>query len=178
MGDVVNLFGGPGVGKSTIAAGVFFRLKSLSVNCELVREYAKDVVWEGRNSLLANQIYVFAKQHKRLTDVVGHVDVVLTDSPLPLSAVYGSHYPACFTDLVWHEFNSFSNLNFVLERRKPYVTSGREQTEEQAAGLDVRIRHVLDANGVPYMRLQGTDSAVDAIVAIYMARVGAMSLPG
>lgn len=39
---VVNLFGGPGSGKSTGAAYVFARLKMLGYNAELVTEFAKD----------------------------------------------------------------------------------------------------------------------------------------
>ena len=58
---VVNLYGGPGSGKSTTAAGIFSELKMLGLNTELVTEYAKDKVWEKHESILDNQIYVFAK---------------------------------------------------------------------------------------------------------------------
>ncbi len=43
---VINMFAGPGAGKSTLAAGTFFRLKCLGVNAEIAPEYAKDLVWE------------------------------------------------------------------------------------------------------------------------------------
>ena len=62
---VINLFGGPGVGKSTTASQLFANLKWSNINCELVREYAKDKVWENSLELLDNQLYVFAKQHHR-----------------------------------------------------------------------------------------------------------------
>ena len=42
MAVVINLFGGPGCGKSTGAAYVFSKLKMLGVNAELTSEYAKD----------------------------------------------------------------------------------------------------------------------------------------
>jgi hypothetical protein len=58
---VVNLYGGPGTGKSRTAALLFATMKQRGVNCELATEYAKDVVWEGRESLLSDQIYLFAK---------------------------------------------------------------------------------------------------------------------
>ena len=41
---VLNLYGGPGVGKSTGAAYIFSMLKLAGINCELVREYAKELV--------------------------------------------------------------------------------------------------------------------------------------
>ena len=67
---VINLYGGPGTGKSTTAAHVFALLKQRDVNAELVREYAKDIVWEGRTHLLSGvfpyQLVIFSKQNKRI----------------------------------------------------------------------------------------------------------------
>ena len=81
---IVNLFAGPGAGKSTIAAYVFARLKMAGVNCELAPEFAKDKVWEHNQTALDNQIYVFAKQYYRITRCADQVDVVITDSPVAL----------------------------------------------------------------------------------------------
>ncbi len=39
------MFGGPGTGKSTSAAGLFFKMKLAQMEVELVTEYAKDLVW-------------------------------------------------------------------------------------------------------------------------------------
>lgn len=60
---VVNLFGGPGVGKSTGAAKVFSELKLLGVNCELVGEFAKDKTWEHNSTALSCQEYVLVNSH-------------------------------------------------------------------------------------------------------------------
>ena len=43
---VVNLFAGPGRGKSVMSAEVFALLKKRGINCELIQEYAKSRVWE------------------------------------------------------------------------------------------------------------------------------------
>ena len=51
-------------------------------------EYAKDVVWEGRDYLLSDQIYLFAKQNRKQVRLYGKVDVVVTDCPLMLSYYY------------------------------------------------------------------------------------------
>lgn len=63
---VINLFAGPGSGKSTTCAGVFSKLKLAGVNCEMALEYAKDKVWEQSFHTLDNQIYIFGKQLHRL----------------------------------------------------------------------------------------------------------------
>jgi len=44
---VINLFGGPGCGKSTAAAGLFHLMKSNHMSVELVNEFAKEIVWEN-----------------------------------------------------------------------------------------------------------------------------------
>lgn len=126
-----------------MAAGLFYRLKTSGASCELVREYAKDVVWEGRGHLFDQQIYIFAKQLKRLTDLEGKVDLVITDSPLLLSAVYGKSLPSSFHQLVLHEVQRMDNMNVILKRVKPYVPLGRNQTEREAEDLDMEVAGAL-----------------------------------
>lgn len=41
----INLFAGPGTGKSTTAAGVFFEMKRSGMSVEYVTEYAKSLVF-------------------------------------------------------------------------------------------------------------------------------------
>lgn len=48
---VVNLFGAPGVGKSTGAARIFSNLKMAGINAELITEFAKDKVWEENKAV-------------------------------------------------------------------------------------------------------------------------------
>ena len=55
---VINLVGGPGSGKSTAMAGVFYNLKRLGVNCEMVTEYVKDKVWEESFKTIEDQFYL------------------------------------------------------------------------------------------------------------------------
>ena len=62
---VINLIGDPGSGKSTAAAGIFYKLKKMGVNCELSLEFAKDKVWEEAFRTMDDQIYIFAKQYHK-----------------------------------------------------------------------------------------------------------------
>ena len=83
---VLNFFGGPGTGKSTGAAYVFALLKMAGVNAELVTEAAKDLTWEEAFKNLRDQPYVFGKQAHRLFRCADMVDIIVTDSPIFLSA--------------------------------------------------------------------------------------------
>ena len=88
---LINLFGGPGVGKSTGAAYVFSQLKMRGINCELVGEFAKDKVWEENWVALKNQAYIFGKQYYKIARCADQVDVVVTDSPVLLSLIYNDN---------------------------------------------------------------------------------------
>jgi hypothetical protein len=143
MTILINLFGGPGSGKSTTAAGLYYQMKREGIPVEIAREYAKDVVWEGREHLFEDQLYIFAKQRKRIRDLLGKVDFIVCDSPLLLSAMYGTGLGITFSRFVQEEHRLLPNWNYKLERDKPYQTYGRMQTEDQAKALDVVITGLL-----------------------------------
>ena len=161
---VVNLFGGPGVGKSTGAAYVFSILKMQGVNCELVQEFAKDKTWEHNMLALSNQAYVFGKQCYRMSRCANQVDVIVTDSPLLLSVIYNNDLGNTFNKMVLEVFNSYNNLNFMLERVKPYNPIGRNQTEEESNQLNTNIQAVLLDNNVGFTYIDGDIDGYNEIV--------------
>ncbi|TYO65512.1 hypothetical protein FXV83_16395 [Bradyrhizobium hipponense] len=61
MALVINLIGGPGSGKSTTAAGLFFLMKLAGLKAELVVEYAKELSYDENWSTLKNQLHVLAE---------------------------------------------------------------------------------------------------------------------
>ena len=89
---VINLFGAPGAGKTTLAALVFAELKRRHINCELVTEFAKKAVWEKRELAMGNEILLFAEKHHELHVLNGQVEYIILDSPLMLTVVYNSLY--------------------------------------------------------------------------------------
>lgn len=156
---VINLFGGPGAGKSTTAAGLFYEMKLMDIKCELVTEYAKELVYEERH--LEDGILIFAQQQRRMKRLVGKVDYIITDSPLIMSEVYQLALPESFHRLVRYTFNTFNNINVKINRVKPYQSYGRTQTEERARALDLEINHIL---GVPDLSVDGNSGAPKTIL--------------
>ena len=171
MSIIVNLFAGPGAGKSTIAAGVFTELKFAGVDCELVREYAKDKVWEESFKTLEDQIYVFGKQLHRVKVVAEKVKVVITDSPVLLSMYYGTNVTPEFRALILSEFNSFDNMNYFISRVKPYVANGRMQTSGEALEIDRFLYDLLDDNDIGYNCVHGNREGLQVIVRNIMKRL-------
>lgn len=168
---IVNMLGGPGTGKSTTAAGVFYELKQQGVNAELVTEYAKDLVWGRTTTTLGNQIYVFGKQYHRFWRLQDQVDVVVTDSPLILFLHYGEKQSQTFKDLVLEAWDSMDNLTWFLERVKGYNSSGRVQTESEARAIDGVLKKLLVDNGISHQTQAADDTASKLIAADVMNRL-------
>ena len=169
---VVNLFGGPGTGKSTMAAHIFAHLKEMGYSCELVREYAKDKVWEGSINVLDDQIHVFGEQYHRLHILKNKVDIILTDSPIILSVVYSNKFDRVspsFNNFVFDVFNEMKNLNIFLNRVKEYKSSGRLQTENEAKQIDHYISDILEYNQIPYTKYDGNTESVDEIINLILS---------
>jgi len=163
---VSNFFGGPGVGKSTLAAIVYSMLKRRGINCEYSHEWIKwRLVWEGDSDIVDDQLFIFANQHRQQFVLRDKVDVCITDSPLMMSLAYGKMFEAKstkdsnpFFDLVRDRANSFDNLNFWVHRSHPYDHAGRPQTETQANIVNTQIQMELENEGVP---LNYIDSNID-----------------
>lgn len=157
---VVNFTGGPGCGKSTMATHLFAELKWSGINCEYVSEYCKDKVWEESYKVLDSQIYVFGKQYHKLKRLEDKVDVIITDAPLIHSIIYNKEDGETFNELVLQTFNSFNNINYYIERKKPYNPKGRTQTLEQSKGIDGDIKTILDNHNVEYTIVPGVREQV------------------
>lgn len=153
MAIVINLFSGPGVGKSTTAARVFAELKLQGINCEMALEFAKDKVWEESFKTMDDQIYIFGKQFHKIWRLKDKVDVIICDSPLPNSIIYDKENSETFHKLIMEQFNKFNNLNFVLERSTEYQKEGRMQTEEEAKQIDKNVLEMLEKYNIKYETL-------------------------
>lgn len=144
MTKIINLFGSPGTGKSSCAADLFAEMKWRGHNVELIDEYAKIKTWEKHLNILEDQLYVSAKQNRKLQRLVGQVDWVITDSPLIMCFPYiKPDYCPSFRRLIREMFDTYNNYNYFLQRVKPYNPVGRNQTEQQSNQLALQIKALL-----------------------------------
>ncbi len=166
---IVNLFGGPGSGKSTTAAGVYYHLKMLHMNVELALEFAKELTWEDRNIALDDQPYILGEQHHRLHRLDGQVDAIITDCPINMGTAYLSQtaasYEDAFRELAVQMFKSMDNLNFFLKRgNSEYIQHGRSQNLEESMEKDIIIEGMLSKNDIPYTTVVSDGTAVQYIL--------------
>lgn len=164
----VNLFSGPGAGKSTLASDIFTKLKKRNVTVEYVTEFAKDLTWKQDWQTLRDQLFVSATQRQRSLFLDGRVKVCVTDSPFILGCLYYSQEDMVeynlFEDYMIHLFKKQNNLNFILTRQYEYDPVGRNQTEEEAKELDRKIRGILYRHQIPYIMTKPKASKVVKLI--------------
>lgn len=167
----INLFAGPGAGKSTMAAYLFYELKQCQFNVEYIQEYVKGWAYEGRRVSGFDQVYLFAKQIRMESVVLSSGDnIIITDSPMDLNVAYGRIYGFkswhCLRGILEHYDCEYPSTNIVLDRGDcPYNTEGRFEDYEQAINVDEEIINYLDTSMIPYSTVRYDDhvSALDIV---------------
>lgn len=152
---IINFFGGPGVGKSTLSFGLTYFLKKNGHSCEYVGEYAKDLTYLQRFYELKNQTHVFGEQLRRLMIPYGQVEYIITDSPILLSLFYTNNVlpndELGLEKLIPRTFLKFHNYNFlVVSDYAFYDPVGRNQTQEESQELGFKIKDYLDSSCYDY----------------------------
>ena len=173
MSKIINLFGGPGIGKSTQASGLFTEMKRNHMSVEYTYEFPKEVAWEGNISQLRDQFFITANQHRNISRLYGKVDYIIVDSPIILGCFYeqryGDGYPASFygvtrlSNFLWNLFKQYDNINILLKRNnETYDPNGRIQDLQEAQEIDEDIKQTLLINNIPFVEFDvNTNTAVD-----------------
>lgn len=167
---VINLFAGPGAGKTTSALELTAELKKRGFDVEYVPEYAKELVYAEDFEALADQEKVTSEQYARLARLKGKTDVIVTDSPILLGRVYGAGKISDeFAEKIVGWYNGFDNYNLEVTRPATYQQTGRVENREQAVERDKQIKSMLEECGVKCRRYDEKELATvaDEIVDIY-----------
>lgn len=161
---IVNIFGGPGSGKSIVCANVFSELKWNHYSAEMALEYVKDEVWEENYNAISNQLFIFGNQHQRIHRLMDKVDIIIVDSPLLLSFLYDKENNVNFRNFVLDKFNSYRNINFFIKRcEEEYEYKGRMHNLDQAKKIDKKIFDILNNNNIDYHTVEMKDGIVNNV---------------
>ena len=175
MSKIINIFGGPGIGKPSIAAGITYKLKKNHISCDQPYEFPKLLAWDDNHSAIQDQLYVLANQHRGIVKSYGKVDYIVLDSPILLSLTYrnyykGTEYPSSlygesFDKMVLDTFNQYDNINIVLDRADGvHNNDERYQNLEESKELDIVIENSLIENNIPFHKIKVNDDTVDDIM--------------
>ncbi len=154
---VINLIGGPGLGKTTMCAILFAELKLKGYNIEYVQEYAKHLVWTEQFEELNNQYHVSQQQYKLLSCIVGKTQIIITDGPLLNALYYNRNNKDNICDIsktekfILDSYSKFNNINLFLERGDfKYEQAGRIQNETESREIDTIMKHIFRQNDISY----------------------------
>ena len=168
---VVNIFGGPGSGKSTFASELFCELKKHHVEAACPEEHAKLAIWSGQPWLLDQQTVLLGRTWETIHALQGKVEVIIVDSPILLCSVYArEREPVSFHLLTADLHRRTDRLNLLLERddKMQYSTNGRRENESEARVVDEQILTTLDIHNEPHCEVSRNRddiaSVVDAIL--------------
>jgi nicotinamide riboside kinase len=158
----VNFFGGPCVGKSTLAAQLFAYLKAEGFDAELVQEFVKTWAYQQRQLKSFDHVYTFASQlHTEDLYLQSGVNIIVTDSPMLLQVMYGMHQQLPSANELKHIADTFelshTSINFLVARRVDYKPQGRYQTAESAARMHDVITNYLNLWCVPFTVVEPGD---------------------
>lgn len=161
---LVNFIGAPGEGKTTMAAGVYHRLKTAHWNVELVTEYTKELILTGDHWSLSDELLVFTQKYKRIKKM-SNVDIVITDSPLLNSVLYGrEQFGTVGGEFFAATAMKFDSIYFNVERQAAYVPVGRIADEKMADQAGVKLLDILKLLDIPYTSVHGHDEAIATVV--------------
>jgi nicotinamide riboside kinase len=171
---IINLYGGPGTGKSTSAAYMYYLLKSSGKSAELIREYVKDWAWEDRKITDYNQMYFLGKQIRKESMVYGKVDWAVTDCPVLISALYSSLYCDSIVEegvtsgarsfYKKAEKDGYKHYHIFLKRTKQYNPDGRYQTEKEAIEIDNKMKAYLKSFGCDIIELDTSEESLKTFI--------------
>lgn len=142
---VINLWSGPGTGKSTILAGLYYELSRRCHKAEMIAEDPKKY-GEEKTAYLRT-----AELHHRLEKQRGKVEFAITDFPLPLGIYYDPSKSINLRGLAMELYKSFNNLNFYIER-EPGARVG-----EEALAIDKDIKNILNSSNIPFISIPSRD---------------------
>lgn len=158
----INFYGGPGCGKSTIAAKIFSELKIRDYSIELVHEYIKKWAYAKRVPKSFDQVYIFGQQmHAEDLVYQSGVQHLVTDSPLYMQPFYSKIYNFS----AWGELMMIAkqyekvhpSLNIFLDRAVAYQQNGRYETPEMALDRDAKMREFLEQQCIPFVVFKPTE---------------------
>lgn len=160
---VVNFFGEPGAGKSTMAAAVFAELRFRGVRAELVTEYAKELLWHGNLHKTEQRDILYVQYWRQRALLSWDLEVAVTDSPLMMQGVYDIR----FAREALERHAQFNNRNYLVRRLHGYEQVGRSQNEGEALAIRAKIYDLLYRAGATYTETSsGAEEARDVAAVI------------
>lgn len=171
MTIVINLIGGPGVGKSLIAGLLFSELKILNYSVEYIQEYVKFLIWSNHIDKIHNQYQVVQKQYQLLKNIDGQVNFIVTDGSLLHNLYYNKADNENVSNIEKTELfakkclGEFNNIFILLDRGNyKFEQVGRIHTEEESIKIDKELKKILDELNIEYITITSDKNNISKMI--------------
>ena len=166
---VISFVGASGTGKSTAALGTAYELKKKGCSVEYVDEVAKNLLYNGLlERYILNQTYLIAEQYKKIYDLLGRVDYIISDAGLQISALHASQESA-IENLAWYLTKKINQVTILIERdteKVKFEQDNRLEDEEESKKFGEKLEEYLKIHKANYIKVKGAEAAVEKALEI------------
>ena len=113
---------------------------------------------------IPNQSYIVSEQYKRIYDLLGKVDFIVTDAGLEISALHSKKESKVVEDLAWYLRNKVHQITIFIENddKVSYESKNRMESEAESRLFSMELIQYLESNNATYIRVRGVDEAIQA----------------
>jgi predicted ATPase len=178
---LIDLYGGPGAGKTTLSFYLMFRLKMAGIRAELVGEAAREHhIYDSMPGnvappLLDNQVLLAGQQFERILRLQRHnFEVAVNDSPLIQGMLYceGQAYHDHLKKTIRSVEPYFETYKIMIHPRPgSYDPESRVQrTEKEARALDATVVKLAKGKFWQEVGWENWEALGDAVVALALSK--------
>ncbi|MBR5675926.1 MAG: PriCT-2 domain-containing protein, partial [Neisseriaceae bacterium] len=136
---LINVYGSPATGKSYTAENLAAQFRAIGIECELVTEYATELIKAGRQDELKDQVKVTGEQLRREQAAFNHANIVITDSPTRLGIIYAPDEQKAALHDIAEQSDKIPHINILLrhnsESLATFSMNGRIHGKEESLAI-------------------------------------------
>ena len=169
----INIYGGPGAGKTAMASYLFHQLKTRHIIIEQVSEFAKTLAYQGHEIVGFDQAWIFMTQMHSEEIYLRHgANLTITDAPLYLMMAYIKRdcpwLYSCLEPIAAKFEEQYPSIHLYVERPSVelYQQKGRFEDFREACEMDMITRGVLDKHtrGYHIIKYDNNQAALDLVL--------------
>lgn len=175
MTKLINIFGAPASGKTSMSYALAARLKQRGDTVFLAQEFATELILAGRFVELANQDFLFAEMLRRISLAYGKVDYIITDCPLLINLVYlHKNFKTIVPKLKWQSafeahiiaaHQVHKGINILMEfSEEMYTADNRIHTIKDCLEIEKFTKEMFAQLNEPYSAFKTGD--VDGVMTL------------
>lgn len=166
---IINFYGGPAAGKSTISKLLYEKMQEMQIfeDVAFVNEFATELILRGESHKLKDQMFVTGGQIDKLKTHIGKAPIIITDSPLQLGRVYSSLEQFNeVSSLIDATLDNTNEINIVIERNLdfPFETYGRVHTLEESIEKDKELLFMLESDNKEFLTHKNGIDSLDMLI--------------